>query len=64
MNLILYLTYWIQIKEQSPWEDFGEYGKVCDRDEVLSDIYKSHFFDIVDKIAEEDGRLKVHIGRD
>ena len=58
------LTYWIQDRDQSPWDNFGEYGRVCGRDEVLADIYKSHYFDIVDKIAAKDNRLKVHIGRD
>lgn len=58
------LTYWIQDIENSPWEDFGEFGKVMEKDDVLADQYKEFFFDIVDKIAASDSRLKVHIGRD
>ena len=55
------LTYWIQSKDQSPWENFGKYGDVMDIDEVLGDIYKSLFFDVVDKVAADDPRLQSQI---
>lgn len=57
------LTYWIQEIENSPWEDFGDYGKVIGRDEVLADQYRAFFFDVVDKIAACDARLKQQIRR-
>ena len=57
------ITYWIQNKEDSPWEDFGDFGNVMDRDEVLADSEKGLFFDMVDKIAASDSRLKQHIER-
>lgn len=57
------LTYWIQDIDNSPWDDFGDYGKVISRDGVLSDQYKALFFDVVDKIAENDSRLKAQIGK-
>ena len=57
------LVFWIQTTEESPWTDFGEYGVVMDRDEVLEDIYKALIFNIVDKIADSDSRLKSQIGR-
>ena len=53
-------TYWVQNKDESPWEDFGEYGRLLDRDEVLHDRAKKMFFDFVDKIAANDSRLKTH----
>jgi hypothetical protein len=57
------LTYWIQDIDNSPWEDFGDYGKVLGRGDVLSDQYKALYFDVVDKIAANDSRLKAHIGK-
>ncbi len=58
------LNYWIQDLDNSPWEDFGEYGKVIGRDEVLADQYKAFYFDVVDKISANDTRLKAQIGRE
>jgi hypothetical protein len=55
------LTYWVQTKEESPWDDFGDCGAVMDREEVLDDLYKSLFFDVVDKVAADDTRLQTHI---
>lgn len=55
------ITYWIQKKENSPWEHFGDYGEVMDRDEVLADSEKGLFFDMVDQVAAKDSRLKPHI---
>lgn len=58
------LTYWIQDLDNSPWEDFGDYGKVIGRDDVLADQYKAFFFDVVDEISASDTRLKTQIGRE
>ena len=55
------LRYWVQDREQSPWEDFGEYGQVMDREEVIIDKAKNMFFDIMDEIAGNDSRLIAHI---
>lgn len=58
------LTYWIQDLDNSPWEDFGDYGKVIGRDDVLADQYKAFYFDVVDEISASDTRLKAQIGRE
>jgi len=57
------LTYWIQDIDNSPWEDFGDYGKVIGREDVLADQYKAFYFDVIDKISANDSRLKAQIGR-
>lgn len=53
-------TYHLQDREDSPWEDFGEYGAVMDRSEVLDDPAKPIFFRMVDAIAARDARLVEH----
>ena len=53
-------TYWIQDRKDSPWEHFGEYGAVLDREEVLNDSAKDLYFIMVDKIAASDSRLIKH----
>lgn len=55
------LTYWIQDLDNSPWEDFGDYGKVIGRNDVLVDQYKAFYFDVIDKISATDSRLKAQI---
>lgn len=55
------LRYWIKNKDDSPWEDFGDYGRVLDREEVIVDRAKDIFFDLVDKVAANDSRLIAHI---
>lgn len=58
------LIYWIQGRDDAPWLDFGDYGNVMERDEVLNDLYKSLFFDVVDTVAFQDSRLLSHINRE
>ena len=55
------LRYWVQDKTDSPWEDFGEYGPILDRQAVRSDRARKLFFDFVDKIAGSDSRLIAHV---
>lgn len=57
------LVYWIQDRAEAPWLDFGDYGQVMNKEDVLNDLYKSLFFDVVDKVAAVDSRLLPHIGR-
>jgi len=54
------LTYRIQDRKDSPWDNFGEYGEVMDREDVLNSESKPMFFDMVDKIAGNDSRLIEH----
>ena len=56
------LTYRLLDREDSPWEDFGDYGGVMDRNEVLADPAKPVFFRMVDAIAAHDSRLVAHTG--
>lgn len=56
------LTYRLLDREESPWEDFGEYGAVMDRHQVLADPAKPVFFRMVDAIAAGDSRLVAHAG--
>ncbi|MFZ2334528.1 MAG: DUF2199 domain-containing protein [Sideroxyarcus sp.] len=54
------LTYRIQDRKDSPWDDFGKYGEIMDRADVLSDESKPMLFNMVDKIADNDNRLIAH----
>ena len=54
------LTYRLLDRENSPWQDFGEYGMVMDRMDVLDDPGKPVFFSMVDAIAALDLRLIAH----
>ncbi len=54
------LTYRLLDRENSPWDDFGEYGGVMDRSDVLADPAKPIFFEMVDAIAARDSRLVAH----
>ncbi len=54
------LTYRIQDRKDSPWDDFGDYGAIMDRKDVLSDVSKQMIFSMVDKIADNDTRLMAH----
>lgn len=54
------LTYRILDRKDSPWDDFGQYGAVMDREEVLNDGCKPLIFNMVDKVADSDSRLVEH----
>jgi len=54
-------TYWIQNLDNSPWDDFGEYGNIMNRNEVKQDPKISLIFQICDSIAAQDSRLIPHI---
>lgn len=54
------LTYRIQDRKDSPWDDFGKYGAIMDREDVLNDESKPMIFSMVDKIANRDSRLIAH----
>lgn len=53
-------TYRLLDREESPWEDFGAYGAVMDRADVLTDPAKPVFFRMVDAVAAQDFRLVAH----
>lgn len=55
------MTYRLLDRQDSPWVDFGEYGSVMDRSDLLDDPAKPVFFQMVDAIAARDVRLVAHI---
>lgn len=54
------ITYRLLDGASSPWGDFGEYGRVMDRREVLDHPAKSAFFQMADAITAADTRLVAH----
>jgi hypothetical protein len=55
------LVYSVIEPEQSPWSDFGAFGKVLPRDEVLNSSDSNSLFLFVDAIAANEPRLAARI---
>jgi hypothetical protein len=54
------LSYRVLDRQDSPWNDMGEYGRIMDRNEALGEDIKSLIFELADHIATKDSRLSVH----
>ena len=56
-------SYTIQNTDNSPWSDFGEYGRILEREQVLADPSKALIFSLCDCIASQDSRLVPYVNK-
>ena len=54
------LSYRVLDRQDSPWKDMGEYGRIMDRSEALGEGIKSLIFELADHVAAKDSRLLAH----
>jgi hypothetical protein len=55
------LSYRVLDRQDSPWKDMGEYGRIMGRSEAMSEGVKSLIFELVDHVAAKDSRLLAYV---
>ena len=55
------IVYSVLRPEDSPWDDFGAYGRVIDRETALARAGSTNLFSIVDAISANERRLSSRI---